>query len=218
MWEQYGRAGFQADLEAFIAGRISKHQDGRALVLGAGGSTRAVIYALLESGWQVTVAARRLEQARELVAGFWSLGTGGQFSVSSDQLSVDSAQWSVANGRSSDARDRLSAITLDERGMDNVVAVVDLIVNATPVGMWPKTGESPWPDKVLLPQGAMVYDLVYNPPDTALMQSARDNGLVVRNGLGMLVEQAALALERWTSLPVPRQPMWDVVPEFFVDE
>jgi shikimate dehydrogenase len=61
--------GFLSDLNNFIA-----HQDpgvGKsALVLGAGGSARAVVYALRSEGWKVTIAARRIEQARELVSQF----------------------------------------------------------------------------------------------------------------------------------------------------
>jgi len=51
----------------------------------------------------------------------------------------------------------------------------------------------------------VLYDLVYNPTETALMNAAREAGLRVSNGLGMLVEQAALSFEIWTGLAFPRQ-------------
>jgi shikimate dehydrogenase len=57
-------AGFLADLERFL--KAQSRQSGSALVLGAGGSARAVVYALHTDGWQVTVAARRIQQARAL--------------------------------------------------------------------------------------------------------------------------------------------------------
>jgi shikimate dehydrogenase len=71
--------GFLADLNRFLAthlpwravpGETRRHRDSfnkNALILGAGGSARAVVYALLEDGWEVTIAARRLEQAQQFV-------------------------------------------------------------------------------------------------------------------------------------------------------
>jgi shikimate 5-dehydrogenase len=83
-----------------------------------------------------------------------------------------------------------------------------ILVNATSAGMIPDTATNPWPEGASLPEGVFVYDLVYKPVETALMKAARQAGLPATNGLGMLVEQAALALERWTGKPVPRQAMW----------
>lgn len=63
--------GFLSDLKRFISDsgmRIENHKS--ALVLGAGGSARAVVYALVNEGWEVTIAARRLEQAEQLARSF----------------------------------------------------------------------------------------------------------------------------------------------------
>jgi shikimate dehydrogenase len=81
------------------------------------------------------------------------------------------------------------------------------MVNTTPVGMVPDIDATPWPEEVPLPQAA-VYDLIYAPFQTRLLKSAGAAGLQTANGLGMLVEQAALSLERWTGRPVPREAMW----------
>lgn len=62
-------AGFLNDLESNLPD-VRMGQQRKALVLGAGGSARAVVYALTQSGWQVTVAARRLEQSLELAGAF----------------------------------------------------------------------------------------------------------------------------------------------------
>lgn len=86
-----------------------------------------------------------------------------------------------------------------------------LIINTTPVGMYPDVQASPWPDGIPFPAGAAVYDLVYNPPETALVRAARDAGLPAATGLGMLVEQAALAFEIWSGRPVPRLVLWNAV-------
>ena len=89
----------------------------------------------------------------------------------------------------------------------------DLVVNATPLGMddvaRPTAG---WPvDPALLGPGQMVVDLVYHPPVTAWLEAAADRGATTANGLGMLVHQAALQIERWTGLPAPVDAMWAAV-------
>jgi shikimate dehydrogenase len=82
-----------------------------------------------------------------------------------------------------------------------------LVVNCTPLGMAPQVGKSAWPEGVPLPEGAVVYDLVYNPADTALMQRARAEGLRAIGGLGMLARQGALSFERWTGIAPPLEIM-----------
>ncbi|HLF25092.1 MAG TPA: shikimate dehydrogenase [Anaerolineae bacterium] len=82
-----------------------------------------------------------------------------------------------------------------------------LIVNATPIGMTPNINRSPWLAGTLFPLDAFAYDLVYNPPDTLFTQQARAAGLRAATGLGMLVEQGALAFELWTGQSAPRDRM-----------
>lgn len=88
----------------------------------------------------------------------------------------------------------------------------DLVVNATPVGMMPQVDESPWPEGWRFPPRALIYDLVYNPPQTTFLRQAERQGLKTRNGRGMLVEQAALAFERWTGKRGPREVMLEAAP------
>jgi shikimate dehydrogenase len=63
-------AGFWHDLRKLFTLETQRREEFNALVLGAGGSARAVVYTLLTNGWQVTLAARRIEQARQLAAHF----------------------------------------------------------------------------------------------------------------------------------------------------
>jgi 3-dehydroquinate dehydratase/shikimate dehydrogenase len=72
----------------------------------------------------------------------------------------------------------------------------DLLVNTTPVGTWPNVEESPLDREHL--HGAMVYDLIYNPEETALLRCARLAGAETIGGLEMLVGQACLQFEWWT--------------------
>jgi 3-dehydroquinate dehydratase/shikimate dehydrogenase len=77
----------------------------------------------------------------------------------------------------------------------------DLLVNATPVGTWPETGTMPVEEACLdegaRRRGALVYDLVYNPPETTLLAEARRRGFGTISGLAMLVAQAAAQTEYW---------------------
>jgi shikimate dehydrogenase len=87
--------------------------------------------------------------------------------------------------------------------LGDIAPAVDLIINCTPVGMSPEVDRSPWPENVPFPPDAVLYDLVYNPPVTRLMEQAEAAGARVIGGLGMLVWQGALAFELWTGIVPP---------------
>ena len=86
----------------------------------------------------------------------------------------------------------------------------DLVINATPLGMGDLKDEIPVSPMLLRPDQT-VLDLIYIPEETTLMAQARDRGVAVYNGLGMLVHQAARAFELWTSQPAPLEAMASAV-------
>jgi shikimate dehydrogenase len=92
--------------------------------------------------------------------------------------------------------------SLAERGR-----TVSLVVNTSPVGMWPSVDASPWPENVAFPEKAAVYDVVYNPTVTRFLRDAKSRGLKTAGGLGMLVEQGALSFELWTGVRPSRDVM-----------
>lgn len=71
----------------------------------------------------------------------------------------------------------------------------DILVNATPVGMWPNVDATPWPYE--LKGFRLVYDLIYNPSPTLLMRHATEAGATVMDGLAMLHRQAELSWQLW---------------------
>lgn len=91
------------------------------------------------------------------------------------------------------------------------LGAAELVVQATPVGMEGGSAHHELVDLALVHGGQVVVDLVYHPPSTALLERAASVGAVTANGLGMLVHQAALAVERWTGLAAPVQAMWRAV-------
>lgn len=88
---------------------------------------------------------------------------------------------------------------LAKEDMDEVQP--DLVVNATPLGMWPRTELVPLEDYPFSP-GMTVVDIIYNPVETAFLRKARQAGCMTINGLDMLVGQAIKAIEIWTNLKV----------------
>jgi shikimate dehydrogenase len=167
--------GFLSDLHQFIESQ-DLGLDKSALVLGAGGSARAVVYALFHDGWKATIAARRVQQAEELTVPY----------------------------------ENMSAVDFDFQSLE--LSNFKLIVNTTPLGMTPNVDRSPWPENMPFPK-ASVYDLIYNPRETKLVRDARMQGLTATTGLGMLLEQAGVAFEKWTGLTPPREILYSAVAE-----
>lgn len=163
-------SGFLADLTALGVPVVGRD----CLVLGAGGSARAVVYGLMTAGAQIQVLARRIKQARDLV-------TDMEIEFSEEIRFLEAG-----------------SMTELETAVSTTTA--PLIINTTPLGMTPHENTSPWPDNLPFPDGAFVYDLVYNPRQTRLMQQAQTAGCGAANGLGMLVHQGALAFKLWTGV------------------
>jgi shikimate dehydrogenase len=111
----------------------------------------------------------------------------------------------------------LAAAALAERvgrvGAADEASECDLVVDATPLGMTghENAAEVALVDPSLFHSGQVVVDLVYDPPETRWLAAARARGATVANGLGMLVHQAALQLEKWTGQTAPVEAMWAAV-------
>ncbi len=96
-----------------------------------------------------------------------------------------------------------------------VDADCQLLIDATPVGRQQPHEQLPIAIDSL-PAGAVVADVVYNPPLTWLLRNAREKGCPTIDGLTLLIEQVALAFEIWTGATADRQAMREAVEEFLV--
>ena len=148
------------------------------LVLGAGGVSRAVCGVLLREGVaSLTLANRTVSRAEALLA---DLGHHGALA---------------------------QTVALDDGAIAEALRVrgpVGLIVNCTSMGMLHGPAEGAAPIGAgLIPPSAFVYDLVYNPPVTPLMELAQGVGARTLNGLPMLVYQGAKGFGLWTGLEAP---------------
>jgi len=86
------------------------------------------------------------------------------------------------------------------------ISSADILINATPMGMWPKLGQSIIP-KDLLHNRLTVFDIVYNPRETRLIIEARERGCTIVYGYKMLLYQAARQFELFTGLKAPLEAM-----------
>lgn len=149
--------GFREALLPLLPPPADRHEL-KALILGSGGASKAVIYALEELGIKPTIVSRHS-------------GVG-----------------------------QLTYADLDEKIMRDH----RLIVNCTPLGMWPETDTYPRIPYEFLDSSHICFDLVYNPEVTEFMRRAESRGAVVSNGLQMLINQANLAWEFWQT-PLSRR-------------
>lgn len=163
-------AGFNVALDALVGKQKMPRQ---AVVLGAGGGARAVVYGLIRQGFQrVIVFNRHLHRAEGLVRFF------------------------ARNA----AHMELRAMPWHESVIEAELSKTRVLVNATAVGL--RADETPVPAE-LIPPDLLVLDLIYNPNPTRLMQEAQAAGCTVLGGEIMLLHQGAAAFELWTGRKAP---------------
>lgn len=161
--------GYNTDACGFERSLGTFNTASTALVLGAGGATRAVIYALLQARVKkIIICNRSAERAVTLLAALACHATPNQ---------LQNLPWP----------ERADWLRRNE---------VQLLINTTRVGMYPHDGESPLPAEVFT-AAMTVIDLVYNPLQTQFLRAAKLAGAKIVDGLGMLIYQGVAALELW---------------------
>jgi 3-dehydroquinate dehydratase/shikimate dehydrogenase len=148
------------------------------------------------------------------------LGAGGSARAVAVALASRGADVSV-HARRQDRAAEVAAVGQGRSGpWPPSAGTWDLLVNCTPVGMHPRVEETPLDREQLT--GRCVYDLVYNPADTRLLQDARLAGCRTIGGLDMLVAQAEEQSRWWTGVAPPPGVMRDAamrrLSEFAGDE
>ncbi len=149
------------------------------------------------------------------------LGAGGASRAITYQVSRVDCRVTVLNRSVEKARklvDKLrptASAQLLYGGLDQLPGVIvdtDVLINSTPVGMSPKTSDSPVPEE-LLHGGLFVFDVIYNPIKTKLLEDAEAKGAGTLSGVKMLVYQGAEAFRMWTGVEPPVDLMQRVVEE-----
>ncbi|MDJ0901199.1 MAG: shikimate dehydrogenase [Xenococcus sp. MO_188.B8] len=179
-----GWKGTNTDVEGFVAPLKAMARDWTsmtAIVLGNGGAARAVVAGLAELG----------------LASIEIVGRDRQ------KLLNFSQTWQNAPKIA-----QLLKVHYTET-LPELLSSADLLVNTTPVGMSPQIDNSPISRELMqrLKPDAIVYDLIYTPSPTKFLSFATNRGLQAIDGLEMLVQQGAAALEIWLQQPVPIEIM-----------
>lgn len=173
--------GFNTDIEGFTAPLRDREihvKNRRCMVLGAGGAARAVLTGLVREGCgELIILNRSVNRASKMVSEL-----KGKLDFKAETAPLDDA-------------------TVRRR-----IGSVDIVVNTTPVGMYPNVDASPVP-KGLIRREQVVYDTVYKPVKTKLIEYAEAAGAVVIPGYEMLVGQAARSFTLWTGVDAPRDVM-----------
>ncbi len=178
-----GWYGTNTDIDGFIAPLKELHRDWTKIipvVLGAGGASRAVIVGCEQLGCsQIKVIGRNTEK-----------------------LEVFKDSWANSN-----LNCQISVYGC--KNLTDLIVDTELIVNTTPVGMYPNIDNSPLTveQNKLFKEKAIAYDLIYTPRPTLFLQQAQKQGAIIIDGSEMLVQQGAIAFEIWTGKTAPVEIM-----------
>lgn len=176
--------GYNTDGMGFVrsvneTGHPIKNQ--KIVVLGAGGAAKAIVVQMaLEGAQEITIYKR-------LNATFLPL----------KEYFVKVSEKTGCPIRLHDYADE-SQLALD-------LSQANLLINATDIGMGSKKDQLPIADVKLLHSQLAVFDSIYSPSETRLIQEAKKMGIKAYNGLGMLIHQGAIAFELWTHREMPVQ-------------
>lgn len=166
--------GVNTDIDGFITPIKEKSlniKNKKAMILGAGGAARACIAGLIhEDCNDLVILNRNPKRANNLVS---DLKNNLDFNAEIGIMNKENLKKNIEN--------------------------MDLVVNTTPIGMFPHVGVSPIPKK-LLREDLAVYDIVYKPVKTKLIEYAESVGAPVIHGYEMLVNQAASSFNLWTNI------------------
>lgn len=174
--------GYNTDAVGFLEplrGELSQeHYFRMARVLGTGGASRAIVAGLAGQGFTIVLAGRNPDKARSIL----------------EEVAPKGQHHAVHLDHFAEPTD----FAFDDRD-----GCLDLVVNASPLGM---RGQSELAfDWSHAPPGAIAYDIVTDPLDTALLRNARAAGHQTFDGLNMLIGQAAAAFEKFFGQAAPRE-------------
>jgi shikimate dehydrogenase len=177
--------GFNTDAYGFLKALQDdakfKPENKKVIILGAGGAARAVGFALFqEKISSLVIVNRTLAKA--------------------ESLAVSLAKHAVNNKLNT----KIVAVPWQRSKVTEAIKGCQLIVNCTSLGMRGSAHQEKSPlASNLIPKGALVYDLVYNPLETPLLRTARKAGASTIGGLPMLVYQGAVSFKLWTGREAP---------------
>ena len=154
----------------------------------------------LNRDWDTALILGHGGAARAVVAGCVQLGCKTIHVVGRrpDALAKFERSWNLLNA---------DLVVHPWAAVPSLLPSCNLVVNATPLGMHPHTERSPLQADWQFAPDSVAYDLIYNPSPTRFLQQAKAQGALAIDGLEMLVQQGAVALELWLQQPAPVEVM-----------
>ncbi|TSI08316.1 shikimate dehydrogenase [Lysinibacillus sp. BW-2-10] len=151
---------------------------------------------------------QNLDNKNVLIIGFGGAAKSIYFELLQfNNINIDIANRKIEKVKNSiDTYNRI--FTLDEA--EKRMSEYDLVIQTTPIGMWPKINESPVKFSNIK-QGAIFSDIIYNPPSTAFLKNASQLGGQVQNGLSMLIQQNHKAIKMWFQKEVNYEEMQNLI-------
>jgi shikimate dehydrogenase len=174
--------GYNTDATGFLQAMLEKGVDPagkNVTIVGAGGASRAVSFILADRGAN-PVILNRIEEID------WAINLAGRISETFGK--------------------KVEALELNRDNLSRAFENTEILVNATSVGMSPNVDNTPVPAD-LLRADMTVYDIIYNPVKTRLLQDAEAAGAAIISGVDMLVWQGVQAFEKWTGQNPPAELM-----------
>ena len=180
--------GYNTDVIGF---KKSLQEDGKfvikekkAVILGAGGAARAVVYALLEEEIEeICIFNRTLEKAKKIKQDLSSFFP----------------------------KSHIRVFPLEKEDLKDKIEKSHLLVNSTSIGMAPRADNTPLPDEKLFHPDLLVYDLIYHPAKTLFLRQAEKSGARIINGLPMLVYQGIESFYLWTGLKPEGKEVLEII-------
>jgi shikimate dehydrogenase len=174
-----GWSGTNTDVEGFIAPLEAYNRNWSQttpLILGHGGAARAVVVGLTQLGCtEIHIVGRDVQKLSQFQQSWVNAPL---------PITINVHRWEQ---------------------LPELISQADLVVNTTPIGMYPNVDQSPIDAAAMqkLKEGAIAYDLIYTPNPTQFLQQAQQQGAITIDGLEMLVQQGAAALKIWLEQTPP---------------
>lgn len=160
-------------------------KDKNVLVIGAGGASKAITFTLLNQEIkELNIANRSIENAQKL----------------KDNLIKQTGYENICCHRIKD--------------VESIIEDMDIIINTTPIGMYPNTDVNPPISTDKISQKHTVMDIIYNPMETTLLKQAKENCATVIPGTHMLINQAVTAFELFTD----KEPSYESLEEALLEQ
>ncbi|MFC1691335.1 shikimate dehydrogenase [Nanoarchaeota archaeon] len=157
----------------------TKLDNKKILILGAGGAARAIALtiAMKRKPEQITILNREMKKAENLIR---DVKKAVKINAKADHFT--------------------------DQNIKDETSKADIIINTTPIGMSPRKNLTPIPN-FWIPPGKVVFDIIYNPMETKLLNEAKEKGCKVISGIEMFINQAAEQFKLFTGKPAPKEIM-----------